>query len=44
MRADTRVGGTDDGEPTPQRANLKDDLTPDELTLELVEKLVFLVR
>ncbi|MDT5299356.1 MAG: topoisomerase [Mycobacterium sp.] len=29
----------DDGEPTPQRANLKDDLTPDELTLELVEKL-----
>ncbi len=29
----------DDGELTPQRANLKDDLTPDELTLELVEKL-----
>ncbi|WP_197379455.1 type I DNA topoisomerase [Mycolicibacterium mengxianglii] len=29
----------DDGEPTPQRANLSDDLTPDELTLELAEKL-----
>lgn len=29
----------EDGEPTPQRANLKDDLTPDELTLELAEKL-----
>lgn len=29
----------DDGEPTPQRANLNDELTPDELTLELVEKL-----
>ncbi|KRE26771.1 DNA topoisomerase I [Mycobacterium sp. Soil538] len=29
----------EDGEPTPQRANLNDDLTPDELTLELVEKL-----
>lgn len=28
----------DDGEPTPQRANLKDALTPDELTLELAEK------
>jgi DNA topoisomerase-1 len=28
----------DDGEPTPQRANLKDELTPDELTLELAEK------
>jgi DNA topoisomerase I len=28
----------DDGEPTPQRANLSDDLTPDELTLELAEK------
>lgn len=27
----------EDGEPTPQRANLNDDLTPDELTLELVE-------
>ena len=30
----------DDGEPTPQRANLKDELTPDELTLELAEKAV----
>jgi DNA topoisomerase-1 len=29
----------DHGEPTPQRANLNDDLTPDELTLELAEKL-----
>ncbi len=29
----------DDGEPTPQRANLKDELTPDELTLDLAEKL-----
>jgi DNA topoisomerase-1 len=29
----------DDGEPTPQRANLKDELTPDELTIELAEKL-----
>ena len=29
----------EDGEPTPQRANLNDDLTPDELTLELAEKL-----
>jgi DNA topoisomerase-1 len=29
----------EDGEPTPQRANLKDELTPDELTLELAEKL-----
>ena len=29
----------DDGEPTPQRANLNDSLTPDELTLELAEKL-----
>jgi DNA topoisomerase-1 len=28
-----------DGEPIPQRANLKDELTPDELTLELAEKL-----
>ncbi|ULE35065.1 type I DNA topoisomerase [Mycobacterium sp. IDR2000157661] len=28
-----------DGETTPQRANLKDELTPDELTLELAEKL-----
>ncbi|MGE0216914.1 type I DNA topoisomerase [Mycolicibacterium sp.] len=29
----------EDGELKPQRANLKDDLTPDELTLELAEKL-----
>ncbi len=29
----------DDGEPTPQRANLNDDITPDELTLELAETL-----
>src|SRR3954452_9122864 len=29
----------DDGEPTPQRANLKDELAPDELTIELAEKL-----
>jgi len=29
----------DDGEPTPQRANLNDSLTPDELTLELAEEL-----
>lgn len=29
----------EDGELTPQRANLNDDLTPDELTLELAEKL-----
>jgi DNA topoisomerase-1 len=29
----------EDGEPKPQRANLKDELTPDELTLELAEKL-----
>ncbi len=29
----------DDGEPKPQRANLNDELTPDELTLELAEKL-----
>jgi DNA topoisomerase-1 len=28
----------DDGEPKPQRANLKDELTPDELTLDLAEK------
>ena len=27
----------DDGEPTPQRANLSDEITPDELTLELAE-------
>lgn len=29
----------DDGEPTPQRANINDDITPDELTLELAEEL-----
>jgi DNA topoisomerase-1 len=29
----------DDGEPKPQRANLNDSLTPDELTLELAERL-----
>jgi DNA topoisomerase-1 len=29
----------DDGEPKPQRANLKDDLTPDELTIEVAEEL-----
>jgi DNA topoisomerase-1 len=29
----------DNGDPTPQRANLNDALTPDELTLELAEKL-----
>ncbi|WP_099024826.1 type I DNA topoisomerase [Mycolicibacterium palauense] len=29
----------DDGEPTPQRANLNDELTPDELNLQLAEKL-----
>ncbi|SPM34191.1 DNA topoisomerase IA, partial [Mycobacterium rhizamassiliense] len=29
----------DDGEPKPQRANLKDELTPDELTLEVAEEL-----
>jgi DNA topoisomerase-1 len=29
----------EDGEPTPQRANLNDSLTPDELTLELAERL-----
>jgi DNA topoisomerase-1 len=34
-----RMVAGDDGEPTPQRANLKDELTPDELTLELAEKL-----
>ena len=28
-----------DGEPTPQRANLSDSITPDELSLELAEKL-----
>jgi DNA topoisomerase-1 len=29
----------DDGEPTPQRANLHDSLTPDELTLDVAEEL-----
>ncbi len=29
----------DDGEPTPQRANLQDSLTPDELTLDVAEDL-----
>ena len=29
----------DDGEPTPQRANLSDSLTPDELTLAVAEEL-----
>ena len=29
----------DDGEPTPQRANLSDEITPDELSLELAETL-----
>jgi DNA topoisomerase-1 len=29
----------DDGEPTPQRANLQDSLTPDELTLDVAEEL-----
>ncbi|BBX75876.1 DNA topoisomerase 1 [Mycobacterium shinjukuense] len=29
----------EDGEPTPQRANLSDSLTPDELTLDVVEEL-----
>lgn len=29
----------DDGEPTPQRANLNDSLTPDELTLDVAEEL-----
>lgn len=29
----------DDGEPAPQRANLNDEITPDELTLELAETL-----
>ena len=34
-----RVVVGDDGEPTPQRANLNDSLTPDELTLEVAETL-----
>jgi DNA topoisomerase-1 len=34
-----RMIADDDGEPKPQRANLNDSLTPDELTLDLAEKL-----
>ena len=34
-----RVVAGDDGEPTPQRANLSDSLTPDELTLQIAEEL-----
>ena len=34
-----RLVANDDGEPTPQRANLNDSLTPDELTLEVAEEL-----
>jgi DNA topoisomerase I len=34
-----RVVAGDDGEPKPQRANLNDSLTPDELTLEVAEEL-----
>jgi DNA topoisomerase-1 len=34
-----RMVAGDAGEPTPQRANLNDSLTPDELTLELAEEL-----
>jgi DNA topoisomerase I len=34
-----RVVAGDDGEPTPQRANLNDSLTPDELTLPVAEEL-----
>ncbi|MGK2880210.1 MAG: type I DNA topoisomerase [Mycobacterium sp.] len=34
-----RMVTDDDGELKPQRANLNDELTPDELTLELAEKL-----
>src|SRR6202008_124154 len=34
-----RLVANDDGEPTPQRANLSDSLTPDELTLEVAEEL-----
>ena len=33
-----RMIAGDDGEPTPQRANLQDALTPDELTLEVAEE------
>jgi DNA topoisomerase-1 len=34
-----RMVAGDDGEPTPQRANLNDSLTPDELTLAVAEEL-----
>ncbi len=34
-----RMVVSDDGEPTPQRANLSDAITPDELTLEMAERL-----
>jgi DNA topoisomerase-1 len=34
-----RMVAGDDGEPTPQRANLHDSLTPDELTLDVAEEL-----
>jgi DNA topoisomerase I len=34
-----RTVAGDNGEPTPQRANLNDSLTPDELTLEVAEEL-----
>ena len=34
-----RMVAGDDGEPAPQRANLSDEITPDELTLELAETL-----
>ncbi|OAT68340.1 DNA topoisomerase I [Mycobacteroides immunogenum] len=34
-----RIITGDDGEPTPQRANVKDGVTPDELTVEMAEEL-----
>jgi DNA topoisomerase I len=34
-----RLVAGDDGDPTPQRANLNDSITPDELTLEVAEEL-----
>jgi DNA topoisomerase-1 len=34
-----RMVAGDEGEPTPQRANLNDSLTPDELTLDVAEEL-----
>ena len=34
-----RIVTNEDGEPTPQRANLNDSLTPDELTLDVAEEL-----